>query len=261
MFDADGNRGPERGITRIVAFAQLHARRRQAEAVVVRDILNPVKPDFASVIVVFRDRRKLVSPDAHDQPMHLAGTTLERRRPGRGKRRGFLSIGQEQEIGLQFARHLDRAEETRRDTAVALPGHAPIESMNRGFKRRVIGARLDRLKQKKGAPFGENPESNARSARKLSDHFRKRRLDELQPTYWTSGRAIVACVHAAGDIDDDERIEACSLDRRSRRNQRKQRERQSRRQKQQPRIAEIAACHGRPLGTPGASVQSFLGSA
>jgi hypothetical protein len=84
----------------------------------VRNILDPVKADFAFVIVEFRDRGELVSPNAHDQPTHLPGTTLERRRPGRRKRRSILSIGQEQEIGPQFARHLDRAEEARRDTAV-----------------------------------------------------------------------------------------------------------------------------------------------
>ena len=80
MFDADGDRGPERRIARIVAFAHLRARRRQAEAVVVRNILDPVKADLASIIVVFGDRGELASPNAHDQPTHLAGTTLEGRR-------------------------------------------------------------------------------------------------------------------------------------------------------------------------------------
>ena len=54
MFDADRDRRPEGRIAGVVSLAQFRARRRKAEAIVVRHVLGAVEADFATVVVEFR---------------------------------------------------------------------------------------------------------------------------------------------------------------------------------------------------------------
>src|SRR5262245_17313837 len=89
---------------------------------------------------------------------------------------------------------------------VALPGHAPVERCNRAVDGRVIVANLHRLEQQEAAPLGEDAEADARPAGELRNQLAQPSPDGLEPAGRPAIERVVARVHAAGDIYDEEEI-------------------------------------------------------
>ena len=80
MFHTDRDRGSERRVASVVSVSLVRARRRKTETIVVGNILDTVKSDFATFVVEFRDRRELITSSAGDQSPNLAAAPFERRR-------------------------------------------------------------------------------------------------------------------------------------------------------------------------------------
>lgn len=119
-----------------------------------------------------------------------------------------MSVAYEDEVRIEVARHLDGAKETGGNAAVSLPRHAPVERFDRVRERRIIVADLDRFEQQKGTSLGKDAERKSRTARQVSNEISQDSLDVLEPGDRLASRCVITRVHASGDIDDDQRVEA-----------------------------------------------------
>ena len=110
MFHTDRDLASERRIASVVSLSLVGAGRRKTKAILVRHVVDAVKTNLAAVVVEFRNRSELIAAGAGDQSPNLAAASFERGRPREGQGRRFLPIGDENEVRLQLARHVDGAE-------------------------------------------------------------------------------------------------------------------------------------------------------
>ncbi len=272
MLGALGGRGTEGSVAGVVALTGFRIRRRRAEAVLLLDVGLAVEPGLAAAIVVFRDWRQPVTTRTDDETAHGAGLAIEGRQAGGGQWRRLLPVGDEQEVGVEFAGHLDRPVQSRRDPAVALPGHAPVEARERAVQRREIGADLDRREQQERPPLGEQGQRDARTAGQLRHHPAQGRLGDFEPARRLAVEGVVAHVHTAGDVHHRQHRDAGAGQRQRPGEQGGQRQNERGGECLEAAVAQVPSerqtaqrarrrRHGPPRGWPGMSVQICFGSA
>ena len=137
-----------------------HRRGGGAEPVLLLDVARAIESGLAAAIVVAWDRGTGRRPPAPTmRPRTAPRLAVEGGSAGAGQGRRFVAIGDEDEVGAETGRHFHRAEQPGRDTAVAFPGHAPIQ----GAQRTVQGGRNRRRPR-----WGVNRRNGRRSVNRPS---------------------------------------------------------------------------------------------